>query len=135
VAVVAWHDVRTRTIPNWWVAIGLVAGLGLAVANGTLIPSLGGFGVALAIGIVPFALRALGAGDVKASMVVGSFVGVAGILQVLLLTALASGAIAWLYWSIQRYQQNEIPSTIPVGLPLACATLGSTIGFWLPSVG
>ena len=132
---VAWLDVRTRTIPNWLIGTGLITGLFLALSSGTLAHCLGGVALAFGVGIVPFALRALGAGDVKASMVVGSFVGGAAILQVLLLTALASGGIAWLYWSIQRYRPTEVPSTIPVGLPLACATVASTFGFWLPWVG
>jgi len=135
VIVAAWLDLRTRTIPNWLIVFGLIIGCSLAVSSDTIGHSLGGIALAFGIGIVPFALRALGAGDVKAAMVVGSFVGGTGILQVLLLTALASGGIAWLYWSIQQYRPTEAPSTIPVGLPLACATVASTIGFWLPLAG
>lgn len=128
---VAWCDIRTRTIPNWLVAIGLTFGLLLALQYGAIAESIQGIAVAFALGIVPFALRALGAGDVKASMVIGSFVGVLGTLKIILATALISGAIAWLWWTIQRFQPSDKVSTIPVGAALAIATWAFTASHWM----
>ena len=128
---VAWYDIRTRTIPNWLVAIGITVGLVLAFQSGSITDAIQGIAAAFALGIVPFALRALGAGDVKASMAIGSFVGVLGILKIILGTALISGAIAWLWWTIQRFQPSDKVSTIPVGAAIAIATWGFTASYWM----
>ena len=122
VGVAALCDVRTRRIPNHLVLAGLLLGLVNAGLQGIWFDSLCGGGLALALGFVPFALRALGAGDVKATIVVGLFVGPIGVLQVVLLTALSSGIYAGIWWSIQRYIPSKAPSTLPVALPLAVAT-------------
>lgn len=122
VGAAALWDVRTRRIPNRLVLMGLLLGLLNAGAEGIWFEALTGGGLALALGIVPFALRALGAGDVKATIVVGLFVGPIGLLKVVLLTALSSGIYAGVWWSIQRYRPSKAPSSLPVGLPLAVAT-------------
>jgi prepilin peptidase CpaA len=124
VGVAAWWDVRTRRIPNQWVVVGLLLGLGVTSFQGMWIDALSGAGLALVLGFVPFALRALGAGDVKATIVVGLFVGPIGVLKVVLITAIGSGAYAVIWWYIQRYRPSKAPSSLPVGLPLALATWG-----------
>ena len=116
---VALADLRTRRIPNWLIVIGMLVGLGLALKSGNFVDPLQGFGLAFIVGIVPFALRALGAGDVKAAMVVGLFVGPEGVLNIILATALGCGAIAWIWWTAQRFRTSNAPSQLPVGLPLA----------------
>lgn len=130
--MVAWFDWRSRTIPNWWVASGGLVALGLAVSSDASGAAAAGVAVAFGVGIVPFALRALGAGDVKASMVVGAVVGPTGIAAILLTTALLCGGVAWIWWSVQRFRPSETPSLIPVGVPLAVATWGFTVPSWLP---
>jgi prepilin peptidase CpaA len=122
VGVAAWWDVRTRRIPNQWVVVGLLLGFGITSFQGIWIDALSGAGLALALGFVPFALRALGAGDVKATIVVGLFVGPIGVLKVVLLTAIGSGLYAGIWWHLQRYRPSKAPSSLPVGLPLALAT-------------
>jgi len=122
VGVAALWDVRTRRIPNPLIIVGLILGLSLAGFQGTFMSAISGAGLALALGIIPFALRALGGGDVKAAIVVGLFVGPAGILKVLLITALCSGLYATIWWSIQKYYRSKAPSSLPVGLPLCLAT-------------
>jgi prepilin peptidase CpaA len=72
------QDVFQLRIPNWLTLPSL--GLALAapgVAGGTtaLVSALAGAGTALAVTFVPFALRWLGAGDVKASLVLGALWG------------------------------------------------------------
>ena len=123
-------DVRTRRIPNLWVLVGLVLGLAIASFEANLIRALYGAAVALGVGFVPFALRALGGGDVKASIVVGLFVGPSGALKALLLTALLCGAYAAIWWSMQRYSRLKHPSTLPVALPLALAVWGLVLVGW-----
>ncbi len=79
-AAAAVWDVRTRRIPNKLIVVGLVLGMALAGIEGHLSSSLFGAAGALGVGIVPFALHALGGGDVKAAIVVGLFVGPSGAL-------------------------------------------------------
>ena len=122
VGAAALWDVRTRRIPNSLVVVGILLGLILAGFQGIWAEALGGAGLAFALGFVPFALRALRAGDVKATMVVGLFVGPIGVLKVVLLTALCCGAYAGIWWSIQRYRPSNAPSSVPVALPLALST-------------
>ena len=91
------HDVRSLRIPNWLTFGGL--GLALALAAITrgvpgVTEALAGAGVALAVLFVPFLLRGLGAGDVKAMMVLGALWGRELVLPTLFWMFLAGGAIA-----------------------------------------
>ena len=123
-AAVAVWDIRTRRIPNNLVLVGLGLGLLLAGLQGTWPNTLYGGALAFGLGIIPFALRALGGGDVKAAIVVGLFVGPEGILKVVLLTALFSGIYAFIWWSFQRYSKSKLDYKLPVGAPLCVATWG-----------
>ncbi len=97
----AWQDMRTHHIGNglsvaiaalfvWWAGIGLIAGsytpqaFGLAIACGAGL---------FAVGAGAFAAGILGGGDVKLLAAVGLFAGPAGILDLLLATALAGGLL------------------------------------------
>lgn len=90
--------------------------------TGDWVHGLSGIGAAFGICIVPFALRILGGGDVKALMVVGGFVGVAGVAKVALWTAAGCGLLAAIYWATQRFRAAEEASKLPVAVPLAFAT-------------
>ena len=122
VAAVALWDLRTRRIPNPLVLVGLGLGLLLAGMQGAWSTALSGGGLALALGIIPFALRALGGGDVKAAIVVGLFVGPQGVLKVVLVTALLSGFYALIWWVLKNYSTLKLDYTLPVGAPLCLAT-------------
>ena len=124
VAAVALWDLRTRRIPNLLVLIGLGLGILLAGMQGTWTAAISGGGLALALGIIPFALRALGGGDVKAAIVVGLFVGPHGVLKVVLVTALLSGVYASIWWLLRSYSRFKLNYTLPVGAPLCLATWG-----------
>ena len=124
VAAAALWDIRTRRIPNRLIVVGLGLGFLLAGMNGTWAAAFAGAGVAFGLGIIPFALRALGGGDVKAAIVVGLFVGPHGVLKVILLTALFSGIYAFAWWSIRYFIRENLEYTIPVGAPLCLATWG-----------
>jgi len=91
------RDVRSMRIPNWLTGGGLAAALLLAGVTRAL-PGLGyalaGAGVALAVLFVPFALRWLGAGDVKAMMVLGALWGHELVLPTLFWMFIAGGGLA-----------------------------------------
>ena len=124
VGAVAIWDIRCRRIPNLLIVVGALLGVLLMAAEGRWLNGLYGGGLALLLAIIPFALHALGGGDVKAAIVVGAFVGPTGTLKVLLLTALLCGIYAAIWWSIQRYRPSKLNSSLPVALPLALATWG-----------
>jgi prepilin peptidase CpaA len=77
--LVAIQQDLTRTrIPNWLTFPALGVALGVAALGGGAsgaLHALAGAGMALAIMFVPFAFRWLGAGDVKAGMVLGALWG------------------------------------------------------------
>ena len=87
-------DLRTRRIPNWITVPALIAALVLHSYRGALMQSLIGFVVSLCLGIPLFALRGLGAGDVKLTAAVGAIVGWPAFVVVFVLHALLGGAAA-----------------------------------------
>ena len=102
-----YHDVRSRRIPNRLVFSGALAGLLLnallPVGDGLLTatpgalgfwPALGGLGLGLALLMPMYALKALGAGDVKLMAMVGAFVGPQTVFFCLLASLLAGGVLA-----------------------------------------
>lgn len=102
-----YHDVRSRRIPNCLVLPGALAGLllncvmpagaGLLTATPGAIgfwPALGGLALGLALLLPMYALKALGAGDVKLMAMVGAFVGPYTVFLCLLSTLLAGGVLA-----------------------------------------
>ena len=71
-------DVRRRTLPNAWTLGGLAAGLALAAGLGGVpgfLDSLAAAGCGILFLILPFLLRAAGAGDVKMLAACAAFVG------------------------------------------------------------
>lgn len=97
----AWQDMRTLHIGNGlsisiaalfvgWAVIGLIAGSYTLQAFGLSIACGAGL---FAIGVAAFAAGIIGGGDVKLLAAVGLFAGPAGILDLLLVTALAGGLL------------------------------------------
>jgi len=96
VLAVAAIDFRTHRIPNALTLIGLIASLSLALGHdgsSALLESVGGLGVGLALFLPFYAVRAFGAGDVKAMAVVGSFLGWKGAALASAATLIAGGLI------------------------------------------
>jgi len=93
-------DLRARRIPNALVLAGALAGLALAAAHPEGIGFLRGLG-GLALGLVMFlpiyALRAMGAGDVKLMAMTGAFLGPAAIVEAALWVLLSGGALALVF--------------------------------------
>ena len=106
-ALAVWNDLRTRRIPNALVFGGAVVGVALnglyPEGAGLFIAPQGGIGVlwslaglatGLALLVPMYAMRALGAGDVKLMAMVGAFVGPQATVVSVLLTLLAGGVLA-----------------------------------------
>lgn len=103
----ARQDLKSATIPNALVAVGIVIALllhGLVPrGDGFLSPTLGGLGllkallgaaIGFAVLFPAYLVRAMGAGDVKLMAMVGAFLGPNDILPALVGTFLAGGVVA-----------------------------------------
>lgn len=93
-AAASFIDVRTRRIPNLLVGFGLCLGFGLSwtlLGPAGLWFALKGAAAALALCLPLFLLRALGAGDAKLMMVVGSLVGAQDATVIAMLAFVVSG--------------------------------------------
>ena len=94
----AVFDVLYRRIPNWLTVSGVVMGIAINTAIGPpvagLVFSLAGLGVAFGIYVALYALRAMGAGDVKLMAAVGALVGWERWFGIFFVTALIGGVMA-----------------------------------------
>lgn len=98
-AVAAVIDYRTYRIPNWLTVGGIVFALACGTALATpaysgLLTGLGGLAVAMLILLPMYAIRVLGAGDVKLMGMVGAFLGTPDTLRALLFVGVAGGVAA-----------------------------------------
>ena len=94
----AIYDVRYRRIPNWLTVLGVLVGLGLNSFMYQGWPglrfSLVGMAVGFGVYFVLYALRAMGAGDVKLMAAIGSMVGWQDWFAIFIITALVGGVAA-----------------------------------------
>jgi prepilin peptidase CpaA len=96
-AIAAASDLHSRTIPNWLVVAGLILGFGLnTYLRGWpgLWSALLGFGLALALYIPLYMLRAMGGGDVKLMAAVGSLAGPQDWFTIFVLASVLGGVFA-----------------------------------------
>jgi prepilin peptidase CpaA len=98
-------DYRSYRIPNWLTFGGAIFGLGYnaavpAAVQPGILWALGGLGLGLVILLPLYALRVMGAGDVKLMAMVGAFLGLSGILTAVLFTFIAGGvaALGFVLW-------------------------------------
>ncbi len=90
-------DIRSRRIPNLLTATMAGIGVGLAatgLSGVSVVASLAGFALGLALMLPGHALGATGAGDVKLMAAVGAVVGPALVVSAFLFTAIAGGVLA-----------------------------------------
>ena len=90
-------DIRSRRIPNELTATMAGVGIGLAatgLSGVSLVGSIAGLALGLALMLPGHALGATGAGDVKLMAAVGAIVGPALVFSAFLFTAIAGGVLA-----------------------------------------
>lgn len=98
--VAAWHDIRTRRIPNILVFPGAIVGVLLHVlfpqemGGLGVLGSLAGWGTGLVLLLPLYLLRIMGAGDVKLMAMTGAFLGAQETVGALLCVLLAGGVLA-----------------------------------------
>jgi prepilin peptidase CpaA len=152
----AWGDIRTQRIPNYLTLGTAVAGLGFQLGFFGWAGLWSGFlGLALGFGllIMPYLLRGMGAGDVKALAALGAwlgpqhtfflflYMGICGGLLILLV--LGWRGVLWSYlrqvWNyLRRWGRGPAPGTTPPGeslpqqkIPYAVAmALGMAVLYW-----
>jgi prepilin peptidase CpaA len=97
--VAAWTDWRTMRIPNWLTVSGMAWGLAFNAMHSTSVGNgLMHGGAGLLTGLVLlmplYAIRVLGAGDVKLLAMVGAFIGAFATLQAALVVGIVGGLAA-----------------------------------------
>jgi len=98
-AAAAAMDLRTLRIPNRLTTFAALAGLGVSALvwrpwYDALAWSVAGMATGLAVMLPMYALRALGAGDVKLMAAVGAYLGPGDVLIATVFVLIAGGAIA-----------------------------------------
>lgn len=99
VLTAAVFDFLYRRIPNWLVLCALLAAVSLRIVLGGwqgLGEAAAGFGFAFAVYLIFYALRAMGAGDVKLMAAVGAISGPINWFSIFILTSIAGGVLAML---------------------------------------
>jgi len=95
--IAIYTDLRWSRIQNWLtfsaMGIGIFLQAWMGGVHGAL-SSLVGLGVGMGLFLLPYACRAIGAGDVKLMAAIGSLIGATGVLSVALLSVLAGGLYA-----------------------------------------
>ena len=96
-SIAAVTDLRSRRIPNWLCAAALALGVGLhgwLDGPSGVVVALIGAGLGLAMLLPLYAIKALGAGDVKLLAAIGAVLGPQSLLTVAIYAAIAGGAIS-----------------------------------------
>jgi prepilin peptidase CpaA len=97
-AAAAYFDIRFRRIPNWISVAGLAVALVIHAALQPVWPglrfALAGFALAFGVYFMLYAIRAMGAGDVKLMAAAGAMLGWENWLGLFFVTAILGGAAA-----------------------------------------
>ena len=132
VSIAAITDVARRLIPNPLIVVGLLLGpalqLQLAGVDG-LLRSLGGVAIAFVVLVGPWAMRWMGGGDVKLTMVVGAFLGWKAALIIILAAHVLHLGVALLFLALKRIwlAAGRAPPPALDHLPKAVAIAAATI--------
>jgi prepilin peptidase CpaA len=111
VALACVTDVRTRRIPNWLTFGATMAALlfhGTTAGTSGLASSVGGWILGAALFFPVFALRGMGAGDVKLLAAVGAWLGPWQVASVALITTIAGGAVALVVSLVYGYLRTAV---------------------------
>ena len=96
-AVLCAKDLKTRRLPNAWTLGGLAVGLALQAGWSGLsgfVDGLSAAGICILFLLIPFLVRAAGAGDLKMLAACGAFVGMKSVLLLLLCVSFAGFFVA-----------------------------------------
>jgi prepilin peptidase CpaA len=97
VLIATVYDLLSHRIPNWLVLLGIVAGIAYDMVSPyglSIFSSAAGIAIGFAAFIPLYALKAMGAGDVKLMAMVGTFLGPLPVLGAVLMTFIAGGVLA-----------------------------------------
>lgn len=95
--VLAIRDARTRRLPNAWTLGGLAAGIAVQAGGfgvDGVMNAVGGAGICALFLLIPYLVRAAGAGDLKLLAACGAFFGVHGSLTLLVFVSFAGLLVA-----------------------------------------
>ena len=127
VVVAALWDMQTRRIPNWLVAAGLIVAMPVQwFTHGgfdAMTMWLGGMLTGGAIFLPGYAMRLLGAGDVKLMAAIGAFCGAYGALEIGLATCVIGGIGSLAIWLRRRQMRAGLSGV--AALLMDCATPGN----------
>jgi prepilin peptidase CpaA len=126
-AAAAAIDWRTHRVPNWLTVGGMAFGLLYnAAVHGLvsgLLPALAGLAAGLALLLPLYALRIMGAGDVKLMAMVGAFLGISQISQVVLCTFIAGGIAALVFAIWHRAVRRMTANVADIAQSMAFAAI------------
>lgn len=135
----AWSDIRRLQIPNTIVFSGILSALALALYAGGVLAlgrSLAGALLGMSCLLPFFALRMMGAGDVKLMAMVGAFLGPVAAVGATLATMLAGGVVSVFCWLRARQRAataEEVVDLKAMRVPYGVAILLGTLGWLLAS--
>ncbi len=159
-AAAAVVDVRERRIPNWLTYPGIIGGVllqGLLAGWKGIGNALAGCVLAGGVFLLFYAVRAMGAGDVKLVAAIGALLGPRDAFVMLLATAICGGVLAMVYVVYRRRVRDTLinvggalqfharaglqahpelnldnPGTLrmPYGLAIAAGTLYVFLSMW-----
>lgn len=104
-----YTDYRQGRIPNWIILFGVISGLLISFLHGGIgffLEALGGMFLPVVLLYPAFVIGGLGAGDLKLFAVVGSYLGIKGVL-ISLIIAFVVGAIVSLVKMIRFHNFKE----------------------------
>ena len=122
----SWYDYRSHRIPNWLNAGLAAAGLTAQAAFGGwagFVDGMAGLGVGLGCLVVLWAMKGMGAGDVKLMAAVGTWLGPRLVSHALIAGILIGGVIA-----IAMIARRRSWSLCMANLSMAVARAGTGIG-------
>jgi prepilin peptidase CpaA len=128
VTLSAFFDIKERRIPNWVSLPGILMGLLLNSFLGVaqLLHSVTGLLAGIGVMIIPFALRWMGAGDVKLFGLVGALLGVQWLPRVFFYSGLIGGILALFSVVIRGLSFNSFAG-LWLDLKVAVMTLGRVL--------
>jgi prepilin peptidase CpaA len=122
-AIAAYTDVTRRIIPNWipiTLILLFIAASAFRPIDSSIVYSFLVAAAVFTVLAVAFAFNVLGGGDVKLMAAVALWVGLAGILEFFLITAMVGGALALGMIAYQR-----LALVFPIALPAGSAGTGA----------